>query len=191
MLIEHAHNPPVIAKTLDGEKVSLRPVQPDDAEKLSRIFADPAVAQWWGDAARPVHDAMNPEDGVSGFVIEVGPDAIGFIQCHEELDPMYRSAGIDLALRSAWQGKGFGPDAIKTLARHLITERGHHRLTIDPAAHNTRAIKAYRSVGFRPVGIMRMYERGPSGEWHDGLLMDLLAEEVLPPHPPDVPGASP
>ena len=181
----------MIEQTLDGENVSLRPVQDGDTEVLKKIFADPAVSQWWGDAARSVHDAMNPAEGESGFVIEVGPEAIGFIQCYEEPDPMYRSAGIDLALRSEWQGKGLGPDAIKTLARHLITERGHHRLTIDPAAHNTRAIKAYRSVGFRPVGIMRKYERGPSGEWHDGLLMDLLAEEVLPPHPPASPGTSP
>jgi len=174
----------MIEKTLNGNNVSLRPVQPGDAEALTRIFADPTVARWWGDAARSVHDAMNPGEGESCFVIEAGPEVIGFIQCYEELDPMYRSAGIDLSLRSEWQGKGLGPDAIKTLARHLITERGHHRLTIDPAAHNIRAIKAYRSVGFRPVGIMRKYERGPSGEWHDGLLMDLLAEEVLPPHPP-------
>jgi hypothetical protein len=28
----------------------------------------------------------------------------------------------------------------------------------------------------RPVGIMRQYERGPDGTWHDGLLMDLLPE---------------
>jgi len=174
----------VIQEALAGDQVTLRPVRPDDEGVLTPIFADPTVAQWWGEAARSVHDAMNPADRESGFVIEVGPDAIGFIQCYEELDPMYRSAGIDLALRSEWQGKGLGPDAIKTLARHLITERGHHRLTIDPAAHNIRAIKAYRSVGFRPVGIMRKFERGPSGEWHDGLLMDLLAEEVLPPHPP-------
>ena len=60
----------------------------------------------------------------------------------------------------------------------LIDERGHHRLTIDPAAHNTNAIKAYERVGFRPVGVMRKYERGPDGEWHDGLLMDMLAEEL-------------
>ncbi|HSP09485.1 MAG TPA: GNAT family protein [Candidatus Dormibacteraeota bacterium] len=170
----------MIEQTLLGENVRLRPVQPDDTERLQKIFADPAVSQWWGDAARSVGDAMNPTEGESCFVIELGPDAIGFIQCHEELDPTYRSAGIDLALRSEWQGIGLGPDAIKTLARHLITEGGHHRLTIDPAAHNIRAIKAYRSVGFRPVGIMRKYERGPSGEWHDGLLMDLLAEDVLP-----------
>jgi aminoglycoside 6'-N-acetyltransferase len=25
---------------------------------------------------------------------------------------------------------------------------------------------------------MRQYERGPDGTWHDGLLMDLLAEEL-------------
>jgi aminoglycoside 6'-N-acetyltransferase len=33
-------------------------------------------------------------------------------------------------------------------------------------------------VGFRPVGITRRSERGPDGRWHDGLLMDLLAEEL-------------
>jgi aminoglycoside 6'-N-acetyltransferase len=25
---------------------------------------------------------------------------------------------------------------------------------------------------------MRRYERGPDGTWHDGLLMDLLADEL-------------
>src|SRR5205807_1641697 len=48
----------------------------------------------------------------------------------------------------------------------------------DPAAHNSRAIKAYERVGFKPVGFMRQYERGPAGEWHDGLLMDMLADEL-------------
>jgi aminoglycoside 6'-N-acetyltransferase len=49
---------------------------------------------------------------------------------------------------------------------------------IDPAASNERAIKAYERVGFKPVGVMRSYERGPDGTFHDGLLMDLLAEEL-------------
>jgi aminoglycoside 6'-N-acetyltransferase len=65
------------------------------------------------------------------------------------------------------------------LARYLIEERGHHRLTIDPAADNAAAIRAYEKVGFRPVGRMRSYERGPDGTWHDGLLMDLLADELI------------
>ena len=65
------------------------------------------------------------------------------------------------------------------LARYLIQERGHHRLTIDPAVDNAAAIRAYEKVGFRAVGVMRSYERGPDGTFHDGLLMELLAGELL------------
>jgi aminoglycoside 6'-N-acetyltransferase len=40
------------------------------------------------------------------------------------------------------------------------------------------AIRAYEKAGFRPVGVMRQSERLPGGDWHDGLLMDLLADEL-------------
>ena len=49
---------------------------------------------------------------------------------------------------------------------------------IDPAADNHRAVRCYEKVGFRPVGVMRRYERGADGTWHDGLFMDLLADEL-------------
>ena len=65
------------------------------------------------------------------------------------------------------------------LARHLFVERGHHRLVIDPRADNRRAIRAYERVGFRRVGVMRSYERGADGAWHDGLLMDMLRGELV------------
>jgi aminoglycoside 6'-N-acetyltransferase len=168
----------VIKEALVGQEIALRPVRPDDKDRLTGIFSDAAVAVWWGDPSRAVEDAMNAVEDESCFVIERGDEAIGFIQCFEEEDPMYRHASIDIALLSEWQGKGIGPEAIRMLVTYLIKELGHHRVTIDPAAHNTRAIKAYRSVGFRPVGVLRQYERGPSGDWHDGLLMDLLAEDL-------------
>jgi aminoglycoside 6'-N-acetyltransferase len=50
---------------------------------------------------------------------------------------------------------------------------------IDPAADNQAAIHCYSKVGFRPVGVMRNYERGMDGTWRDGLLMDLLAGELI------------
>ena len=71
-----------------------------------------------------------------------------------------------------------GVDALRTMARYLFDQRGHHRLTIDPATTNERAIACYRKVGFRPVGVMREYEQGADGTWHDGLLMDLLRREL-------------
>lgn len=149
-----------------------------DKPRLIEIFSDPEVARWWGDPETSVRDALNVEEGGSHYVIELDGEVIGFIQSYEEDDPMYRHASIDISLASPWHGKGLGPEAIRILARYLIDERGHHRLTIDPAAHNTRAIKAYESVGFKPVGRMRSYERAPDGTWHDGLLMDMLAAEL-------------
>ena len=103
---------------------------------------------------------------------------VGLIQAHEETEPRYRHGGIDIVLTESGQGRGFGTDAVRTVARWLIGERGHHRLTIDPAADNERAIRAYSRVGFRPVGIMRRYEGDLDGTWHDGLLMDLLRREL-------------
>ena len=112
-------------------------------------------------------------------MIEQGGTVIGYIQAVEETEPDFRHAGIDLFLRTDVQGRGLGPDAIRTLAAWLIDERGHHRLTIDPAADNARAIAAYAKVGFRPVGRMRQYQRMRDGRWVDALLMDLLAAELV------------
>ena len=88
-------------------------------------------------------------------------EVAGGIQYAEEEEPDYRHAGIDIYLGSSFQNQGLGQDTLRTIARHLFDDRGHHRLTIDPAAANVRAIVAYRRVGFRPVGAMRSYERGP------------------------------
>jgi aminoglycoside 6'-N-acetyltransferase len=169
----------MIDEVLVGERVRLRPVRPDDRDALVRVFEDPSVVAWWGDPGESLHDTFEPDESESGFVIEVADEVVGFIQCHEETHRMYRHAAIDIALRAEWQGQGLGRDAVATLARHLFTARGHHRVTIDPAAANTNAIRAYRRVGFVPVGVMRRHELGPDGVWHDGLLMDLLAEEFF------------
>ena len=113
------------------------------------------------------------------FVIELDDEVIGAVQFGEVEDPMYRSANIDLYVTTPRHGQGLGSEAVRLLARYLIEERGHHRLTIDPAADNAPAIRAYEKVGFRPVGIMRSYEQGPDGTFHDGLFMEMLADELV------------
>jgi aminoglycoside 6'-N-acetyltransferase len=163
---------------LVGKQVALRSGEPQDVARLTTIAHEPAVAAWWGE--------LSTEDVVAGFVdtetafvVVHDDEVIGAIQFEEEEDPMYRRAGIDIFLTAKRHGQGFATDAIRTLARYLFDERGHHRLTIDPAAENERAIRAYEAVGFRRVGIMRAYERGVDGSWHDGVLMDLLVDELI------------
>jgi aminoglycoside 6'-N-acetyltransferase len=114
-------------------------------------------------------------------VIDVEGEVAGGIQYYEELEPDYRHATIDIFLGTQWQGRGLGTEALWLLARFLFEQRGHHRLTIDPSADNARAIASYAKVGFKPVGVMRQYERQADGAWHDGLLMDLLRPELIPP----------
>ena len=102
----------------------------------------------------------------------------GLVEAGEETEPDYRHASIDIFLTSEVHGQGLGSDAVRTLARWLFDERGHHRIVIDPAVSNERAIRAYERVGFTRVGVMRQYERGTDGNWHDGLLLDLLREDL-------------
>lgn len=165
---------------LRGRAVTLRPATEADVSVLAAIRADPEVYRWWrGDEDLPAAvraDLADPE--LSVFAVEHDGRVVGAIQWSAESDPDYRHASLDIFLDPAVRGRGLGGDAIRTLARHLIDSHGHHRLTIDPAAANTAAIRAYAKVGFRPVGVMRRYERGADGRWHDGLLMDLLADEL-------------
>jgi aminoglycoside 6'-N-acetyltransferase len=164
---------------LRGEQVVLRPLAAADVERIAAIQAEPEVSRWWGppDATELRRQAEGRSED-KALAIEAEGEVVGLIQYYEENEPDYRHAAIDIFLAEPAQGRGLGPDAVGTLARYLIDERGHHRLTIDPAVDNTRAIRAYEKVGFRPVGVMRRYWRSRDGEWRDGLLMELLADEL-------------
>lgn len=162
---------------VDKSRLVLRPLAKEDEAGLRRIHSTPEVALWWG----------LPEDGFpwkdepesTRFTIDVDGKVAGMIQFSEETTPKYRHATIDLFLDPVLHGQGIGTEAVRRLVRHLIDERGHHRITIDPGTGNGAAIRSYEKVGFKPVGVMRRYER-PSGseEWRDGLLMELLAEDL-------------
>ena len=163
---------------LRGERVTLRPVTPADLDALVAIIQSPGVREWWwesGDEAR-LREGL-PNDGCA-FVIEVDGETAGWLGFDEEDDPGYRHASIDISLDPRFHGRGLGPDAIRAVIRWLAEENGHHRFSIDPSAANENAIKAYASVGFKPVGVLRRYELGLEGSFHDGLLMDLLIDEL-------------
>ena len=157
-------------------KLTLRPLRKDDEAALLRIHRTPEVLRWWDE---PDPDFPWDEPQSTRLTIEVGGVVAGLIQYWEELEPKYRHAGIDLFLDPALHGRGYGTEAVRRVVRLLIDERGHHRVTIDPATENAAGIRAYEKVGFRRVGVMREHERDTGGEgWHASLLMELLASEL-------------
>jgi aminoglycoside 6'-N-acetyltransferase len=167
---------------LEGDAVVLRPLELGDVEPLMAIHAEEGVARWWGppDEAELRGKAEGTDECVA-FAIELAGKLAGLVQFHEENEPDFRSANLDILLGERHRGRGHGPDALRTLARYLVEERGHHRLTIDPAADNAVAIRAFERAGFRRVGVMREYWRDPDGTWRDGVLLDLLASELEAP----------
>src|SRR5918992_275589 len=106
----------------------LRPLAEGDEAELRRIHATPEVARWWGlpDEGFPWTD----EPGTTRLTIEVDGAVAGLVQFSEEPDPKYRHAGIDLFLDPGLHGRGLGTEAVRRVVRHLIDERGHHRITI-------------------------------------------------------------
>ncbi|MDQ3612407.1 MAG: GNAT family N-acetyltransferase [Actinomycetota bacterium] len=164
------------ASELRGERVVLCPLSAADAPTLRAIRLTPEVAAWWG----PLEDdfPFTDDPDATRFTILRHDAVAGLIQFGEEPEPMYRHAWIDLFVDPGHGRQGLGTDAIVTLVRHLTEDRGHHRITIDPALDNVAAIGCYEKAGFRRVGVMHAAERDPlSGCWRDALMMEL----VVPP----------
>ena len=160
----------------DGRaEMVLRPLVEGDEAELLRIHMTSEVIRWWDSP----HDGF-PWDEPESTRLTIVIDGVvaGLIQYTEENEPKYRHAGIDLFLDPALHGRGYGSEAVRRVVRLLIDERGHHRITIDPAVENVAAIGAYEKAGFKSVGVMRQAERDADGDgWHDALLMELLAGE--------------
>lgn len=154
---------------LYGAAVVLRPITADDIPRMGSIMAHPQVAPWL---------PRNDPPATAGFAVDVDGRLIGAAQYHEEHSRDYRHAGVDIVLDPAWHGKGLGADALRALARHLFYDRAHHRLAVELDPGNTKAIRSYQRVGFKPVGLMRQCEREITGRWRDALLLDLLKRDL-------------
>jgi aminoglycoside 6'-N-acetyltransferase len=158
---------------LRGDIVMLKPVRFDDAARLRAIHAEPAVAAWWG-SMEDEFPFDEPES--TRFTIWVDGQVAGMVQYGEEDEPDYRHAWVDIFVATELHGRGVGSDAVRTMVRHLVEARRHHRITIDPSVDNVAAVRAYEKAGFRRIGVMELAERSPEGRWRNALFM----EQVFP-----------
>ena len=177
-MAEEAFSPSRLPVYLLGERTHLRPLVAEELRSVVTVMAqDPAVSRWWSaDPGKLRHWLQEPDSVV--FVVEDLREpgrTLGVIQASSDReDPDYESASLDIGLFEEARGRGLGPDALRTMARWLFGSCRFHRITIDPAAENAAAVRAYEKAGFRRIGVARRYERDDHGEWHDNVLLDLL-----------------
>ena len=176
-------NLPVLA----GDRVVLRAMTEAESAHLSRWFSDVEFQthQWGG-----WHEPMSPEEARrlwerfrsaetappdSGlFAIEHDGRVVGFAN-YRRLNERHSNVdiGIGIGEKSLW-GRGLGTDALRLLVRHLLDDRGVHRIRLHVAATNDRAIASYRKAGFEVEGIERDGIRASDGGWADAAVMGLV-----------------
>ncbi|HAM44987.1 MAG: GNAT family N-acetyltransferase [Coriobacteriia bacterium] len=165
---------------LRGPRVRLRLLVEADFGELSRLLQQPGAAPWWTDPSEMgLRAATIGAPGTVSWSVDVDGHLAGLVSAFDAGWPPGAYVGLAVALGDSWQEHGLGPEALSLVIAHIASERGVHRFTIDPAAENTRAIRAYEKLGFRRVGIMRQSEVAPDGSWRDCMLMDLLIGEFV------------
>ena len=114
---------------LEGARIALVQVAAAHVPQLRRILATPEVRARWPDEDASPDWPFDDPDTVR-FAVLFDGEVRGMVQYGEEQDLAYRHASIDIFIDPAVHGQGIGRDAVATLARYLLTERGHHRLVI-------------------------------------------------------------
>ena len=151
---------------IHGEKVSLRPMTVDEIPTFYKWVTQSDGAPFWygepyGDPIptyekfleewnKYYFDGNQPEKGRC-FVILVGDRKIGQIN-YNEINRENNSVELDIIIALAEdKGKGYGSDALTTLAEYLFKNMAIETCEIIPIAENKRAISAYKKAGFKTV----------------------------------------
>ena len=114
---------------LHGDRVVMRPLAETDVDRIVELGSHPDVTRWWP-GLTPEHvgeKACGKDEGVTCFGILVDGEVAGLIQHHEETDPDYEHAGIDLFLGAPHHGRGRRRDASPSSGPRPCRARGRGR----------------------------------------------------------------
>lgn len=165
--------------------VAIRRARADDVDFLVELVTHEDVEPFLA-AVRPkdaesiaadVERSTAEPEAFGVIVIEVDGEragAVGF----ERANRRSRIADLGgLAIHPRFRGRRVADEAARLLQRHLLQELGFHRLQLEVYGFNERAQAHAERAGFVREGVRRKaYWRG--GEWVDGVLYGLVAEDL-------------
>lgn len=177
-------------KKLVGHKCYLSPLSVEDADRIAGWENDLEVALPLGDEA---YLLAAVEKGVENILeaLKHGWHVFGIVDLATDLligrsmlfnvNQVDRRAmfGILIGEKEFW-GKGYGQEATCLTLDYAFNLLNLNSVSLGVFEFNTRAIRAYRRVGFKEIGRQRQF-RIIAGQKHDLLLMDILAGEFESP----------
>ncbi len=176
---------------IPGKKVRLRAFREDDLKNALVMVNNQAVTRFlnfmrprslqeervWLEAAM-----RNDDPKTTSFAIESSDNeyigSVGLM--HIDLRNRSAELGISIARPQEW-GKGFGTEAALLMLRHAFEELNLHRVHLRVYEYNARGQKSYGRLGFIEEGRLRQ-AHFRHGNWHDVVLMAILADEFFARH---------
>lgn len=161
---------------------ALRPARADDLDFLVELANHPDVEPFLSGRQPRDRETLAAElergpDHFCRLVIEVAGERAGTVSW-EVVNERSSIVRLErLALHPAFRGRGIADEATRQLQRHLLLERGFHRLELEVYAFNERALAHAERVGYVREGVKRQsYLR--HGRWNDAVLFSLLREDI-------------
>ena len=157
----------------DGERVSLRAIEPDDLDRYLVWVNDPEVTRWLSlrypigrEGERAILERLTRANGYENAAFAVADRAtgehLGTISLFDsKLESRVAELGIFLGAKERW-GEGIGYDALVTLLRFGFWEMNLRRIELSVLDGNVRAKALYERVGFVEAGRRpgHWYKRG-------------------------------
>ena len=167
----------------DGaDSLTLRAAAPADVEFLAGLYAHEDVRPFLAASADFDAEALREriaEDPARGglVIFEFSGERAGAMwwTLANERSRIARLGG--LAVHPAFRGRRLADVAARLLQRHLLLERGLHRLELEVYGFNERGQRHAERAGFLREGVKRKaYLR--EGEWVDSVMYALVAEDL-------------
>ena len=162
--------------------VAIRPARADDVDFLVDLYSDEDVRPCLAAAGRYDRDgvaeqvARDPDEG-GLMLVELDGERAGAMawELRNRRSAIVHVSG--LAVHPSFRGRRLADDAARLLQRHLLHERGFHRIELEIYGFNERAQRHAERSGFVREGVKRRaYRRGD--DWVDGVLYGLVAEDL-------------
>ncbi len=180
------HRRPDLAETT--ERLSLRPAELRDALPTFAFRSLPEVAQWLTNLPT---DPTAWEEGfgerlASTLVVEKDGVVIGDLKLHvqdpwSQAEVREQAAGtvveIGYVLDPAYVGQGYATEAVREELRICFEEIGVRRVIAQCFADNEPSWRLMERVGMRREQHTKQDSLHRSGEWLDGMMYALLADE--------------
>lgn len=157
--------------SLDGERVSLRPLRPEELETVWEARLNDDTAPWTSTPQayvrlkeRVAHSGRFV-DGWLDLGIETEGRLVGEIDARQPPRSMPQGVyelGISL-FETSDRGQGLGTDAVRLLTRYLFQHEEADRVQASTWVENRAMRRVFEKLGFAEEGVLRSYmpsERG-------------------------------